>query len=153
MGLQKSLETSSYKKVKNSKTEIPITSIIGTVKKVLEEGDKEQISYMLQKPWAPKMNAFSTDQEPLMHIDPEVGHWPIENLLFLRSENLSEQMELLIHDSDQSDYRRFSIPAETLPQNTQALFDKYLNSSVWPFPMQHWLVCRWNSKSLSPAKE
>ena len=125
------LETSSYKKVKNSKTEIPITSIIGTVKKVLEEGDKEQISYMLQKTLSAKDERFFLQiKNLLMHIDPEVRTLAIENLYFLRSENLSEQMELLIHDSDQEvTTAAFQYLLKHYPQNTQALFDKYLNSS------------------------
>ncbi len=131
VAFKKLLEITSDKKEKQQRIEVPATSILKTVKHVLEQGSVSQVIHMLNKTLEVKDERFFNSIKPLlMHISPEVRILAIQNLYYLSSENLSEDMELLIQDSDQEvTTAAFHYLAKHYPGDTFVLIDKYLYSS------------------------
>ncbi len=127
---KKLLEVSVDKKEKAPKKEIPITSIVETVNRVLENGNESQVLHMLQRALPVKDERFfKSIKKLLLHVSPKVRVLAIENLYFLKTENLSNEMELLIKDSNQEvTTAAFRYLTKFYTGNTLDLFDKYLNS-------------------------
>jgi ATP:ADP antiporter, AAA family len=125
------LEITSDKKEKQPKIEVPITSILNTVKHVLEQGSTNQVIHMLRKTLDVKDERFFKYIKPLlMHISPEVRILAIQNLYYLTTENLSKEMELLIWDSNQEvTTAAFHYLAKHYYGDTYQLIDKYLNDT------------------------
>ena len=123
------LETSHSKKEKTVKKEIPITSIIDTVKRVFENGSEGQILHMLQKTLEAKDERFFyAIKKLLIHESPKVRALAIENLYFLKTEILCFQIESMVHDNDQqvtTDAFRYLL--KNYESDTIQLFNKYLN--------------------------
>ncbi|MGC1204062.1 MAG: Npt1/Npt2 family nucleotide transporter [Flavobacteriaceae bacterium] len=125
------LEDSSIKKEKStSKKEIKITSIVDTVIRVFKNGSENQILHMLQKTLEVKDERFFfAIKELLNHPSANVKTLALENLYFLKKENLSHSMETLIHDNNQEvTTTAFRYLLKNHSQNTVELFDKYLIS-------------------------
>ncbi|WP_372794534.1 Npt1/Npt2 family nucleotide transporter [Lutibacter sp.] len=123
------LDTSHVKKEKTIKKEIAVTSIIGTVNKVLKNGSEGQILHMLQKTLEAKDECFFVAIKSLLtHESPKVRALAIENLYFLKSENLCFQIETMVNDRDQQvTTAAFRYLLKKYNNNTIELFDKYLN--------------------------
>ena len=127
---KKLLEISPVKKEKTNKQEIKVTSIIDTVIRVLKEGNENQILHMLQKTLEVKDERFFAAIKNLLnHPSPKIRALVIENLYFLKSENLSAQIESMIHDNDQQvTTAAFRYLLKHYNNNTVDLFNKYLYS-------------------------
>ena len=123
------LTSDNYKK-KEKKTDIPITSIVDTVNKVLLNGTEEQILYMLQKTLEAKDERFFfAIKELLSHASPKVRANAIENLYFLSTENLSDIIEPMVHEPDQEvTTAAFRYLVKNYKNDTVKLFDRYLSS-------------------------
>ncbi|MEX1381787.1 Npt1/Npt2 family nucleotide transporter [Lutibacter sp.] len=123
------LETSHSKKEKAAKKEIPVTSIIETVKKVFENGSESQIIHMLQKTLEAKDDRFFYSIKKLLnHDSTKVRALAIENLYYLKTENLCIQIESMIYDKDQqitTDAFRYLL--KHYDKDSIEIFDKYLN--------------------------
>ena len=124
-------ESPVTKKEKNIKEELKVTSIVDTVKRVLNNGTENQILHMLQKTLEVKDERFfGAIKKLLKHPSPKVKVLAIENLYFLKNENLSVQIESMIHDKNQQvTTLAFRYLLKHYEQNTVELFNKYLNSN------------------------
>ncbi|PNW26600.1 Npt1/Npt2 family nucleotide transporter [Formosa algae] len=124
------LEISSIKKDKHVKEEIKVTSIIDSVKRVFSTGTENQIINMLTKTLEVKDERFFKGIKNLLHHpSPKVKALAIENLYFLKTENLSMQIERMVHDTDQNvTTSAFRYLLKNYKQNTIVLFEKYINS-------------------------
>ncbi|NJB70127.1 AAA family ATP:ADP antiporter [Saonia flava] len=116
---------------KPNKVEAPITSIVDSVKKVFKTGTENQILYMLKKTLEIKDNRFFYEIQPLLnHSSSKVRALAIENLYFLSKENLCQQIEPMVHDSDQLvTTAAFRYLLKHYEMDTIQLFDKYLTSN------------------------
>jgi AAA family ATP:ADP antiporter len=125
------LDTSHVKKEKVIKKEIEITSIIDTVISVLKNGSEGQILHMLQKTLDAKDERFFlTIKDLLTHKSSKVRALAIENLYFLKTENLCSIIETMVHDSDQQvTTAAFQYLLKKFDKDTIELFNKYLNSN------------------------
>lgn len=125
------LETSHSKKEKTTKKEIPITSIIDTVKRVFENGSEGQIIHMLEKTLEAKDERFFHSIKTLLnHDSTRVRALAIENLYYLKTENLCIQIESMIYDKDQqitTDAFRYLL--KHYDKDTIELFNKFLNTN------------------------
>uniref|UniRef100_UPI003562F4A0 NTP/NDP exchange transporter n=1 Tax=Lutibacter sp. TaxID=1925666 RepID=UPI003562F4A0 len=123
------LDTTQIKKEKTTKKEIAITSIIETVNRVLNTGTENQILHMLQKTLEAKDERFFLAiKNLLIHESPKVRALAIENLYFLKTENLCFQIETMVNDRDQQvTTSAFRYLLKKYNNNTIDLFDKYLN--------------------------
>lgn len=126
----KNLIISSNGTKKTNKVEVPITSIIDSVKRVFKTGTENQILYMLKKTLEIKDNRFFYEIQPLLtHTSPKVRALAIENLYFLNIENLCQQIEPMVHDTDQSvTTAAFRYLLKHYEMDTIQLFDKYLSN-------------------------
>ncbi len=124
------LDTSPESKEKVTKPVIPVTSIVATVKRVLSSGSEGQILYMLQKVLEVKDERFFYAIKALLtHPSDKVRALAVENLYFLKTENLSETMEKLIFDPDQQVTTvAFRYLIKNYRMDVVELFDKYLDS-------------------------
>lgn len=124
------LNTIEVKKEKDQKKEIPITSIVDTVVRVLDQGTETQIVHMLTKTLEVKDARFYPAIKKLLeHPSPKIKMLAIENLYFLKIENLSPLMETLIYDEDQGvTTAAFRYLLKNYESDTVQLFDKYINS-------------------------
>tara|TARA_R110001583_G_scaffold17310_10_gene70189 strand:+ start:2278 stop:5106 length:2829 start_codon:yes stop_codon:yes gene_type:complete len=124
------LDTTHVKKEKTIKKEIAVTSIIDTVNKVLSNGSEGQITHMLQKTLEEKDERFFfAIKELLNNESPKVKALAIENLYFLKSENLCIQIENMISDKDQQvTTAAFRYLLKNYKNDTIVLFDTYLNT-------------------------
>ena len=125
------LEDSSVKKDKAAvKKDIKVTSIIDTVIRVFNTGSENQIVHMLKKTLEVKDERFFSAINTLLnHPSEKVKTLAIENLYFLKKENLSHSMETLIHNNDQEvTTAAFRYLLKNHSQNTVELFDQYLIS-------------------------
>lgn len=125
------LDISHIKKEKSDKKEIPITSIIDTVIKVFSNGSEGQILYMLQKTLEVKDERFFFSIKNLLeHESPKVRSLAIENLYFLKTENLCSQIELMVNDKDQQvTTNAFRYLLKKYDSDIVNLFDKYINTN------------------------
>lgn len=123
------LATSHVKKEKIVKKEIAITSIIDTVNNVLNNGSEGQILHMLQKTLEAKDERFFIAiKNLLIHESPKIRSLAIENLYFLKTENLCSQIETMVNDKDQQvTTSAFRYLLKNYNSNTIDLFDKYLS--------------------------
>lgn len=128
---RKLLENSDEKKEKINRKEIPITSIIETVKKVFTDGSEGQILYMLGKTFEVKDERFFFEiKELLKHKSAKVRAMAIDNLYYLKTENLNEDIEPMVHDSDQQvTTMAFRYLLKNYSHDTVDLFNKYVNDS------------------------
>ncbi|MGM5470357.1 Npt1/Npt2 family nucleotide transporter [Flavobacteriaceae bacterium LMO-SS05] len=124
-------ENTKVKKEKPSKKDIKVTSIVQTVLNVFKEGNDNQIVHMLEKTLEVKDERFFFGFKSLLtHKSPQVKAMAIENLYFLRTENLSVQIEKMIHHQDQHvTTSAFRYLLNHYKKNTVELFNKYLNST------------------------
>ena len=124
-------EKPSLKKDKNYNKELKLTSEVNSVIEVFEEGEEKEIIQMLQKTLEVKDERFFASIKSLLeHQSNKVKILAIENLYFLKSENLSGKMEKMIYDQDQQvTTSAFRYLLKHYEKNTVALFDKYLDSS------------------------
>ena len=131
ISFKKLIEVSPIKKEKSNKKDIKVTSIVDTVIRVLKEGNENQVLHMLQKTLEVKDERFFTAiKDQLNHTSPKIRALAVENLYFLRTENLSNNIEALIHDSDQQvTTAAFRYLIKNYGKNTEDLFNKYLNSN------------------------
>lgn len=113
-----------------TRKEIPVTSIVETVRKVMKTGTESQIVYMLTKTLEVKDERFfRAISDLLVHPSAEVRALAIDNLYYLKTENLSPRMEELIHDDDQEvTTRAFRYLLKNYRGDTIDLFERYLNS-------------------------
>ena len=123
-------EDSVVKKKKDTKEVIKITSIIDTVIDVFNTGNDKQILHMLQKTLEVKDERFFFAIKKLLnHLSPKIKALAIENLYFLKTENLSASIELMIHDDNQEvTTSAFRYLIKHHNKNTVELFNNYLNS-------------------------
>ncbi|RED43426.1 AAA family ATP:ADP antiporter [Winogradskyella eximia] len=130
ISFKKLLEISPEKKEKTTKKDIKVTSIIDTVIRVLKEGNGNQVLHMLQKTLEVKDERFFTAiKSQLNNPSPKIRALVIDNLYFLRTENLSSQIETIIHDTDQQVTTvAFRYLLKHYNKNTEELFNKYLYS-------------------------
>ena len=126
----KNLLDYSEKKEKQVKKEIPITSIIDTVKRVFSNGTESQILYMLDKTINEKDERFFLSIEKLLkHPSAEVRSMAIENLYFLNTKNLSHTIEPMVHDPNQQvTTAAFRYLLKNYENDAVELFNKYANS-------------------------
>jgi AAA family ATP:ADP antiporter len=130
VAFKKLLEVYEVKKEKTVKKEIPITSIIDTVIKVFENGSEGQIVHMLQQALSVKDERFfHAIKNLLSHPSPKVKAMALENLYFLKTENLSETIELMIQDNDQEvTTAAFRYLVKNHRDDVVELFNTYLSS-------------------------
>lgn len=130
VAFKKLLESSEVKKEKKLKEEIPITSIISTVKRVLATGTEGQIVHMLEKTLIVKDERFfKVLKGLLLHNSPKIRALAIENLYFLKRENLSDSIELMVHDKNQEvTTTAFQYLVKNYSKDTVEFFNKYINS-------------------------
>ena len=123
------LDTSYVKKEKTVKKVIAVTSIIDTVNKVLNNGTESQILHMLQKTLEAKDERFFVAiKNLLIHESPRIRALAIENLYFLKTENLSFQIETMVNDRDQQvTTAAFRYLLKKYNNDAIDLFNKYLN--------------------------
>ena len=128
------LDTSAHKDIDKSKQkkEIrPVTSIISSIQDVFEQGSKNQILHMLRRTLeSPDERLFLSIKGLLTHESAKVKALAIENLYFLRTEDLSNQIEPFIYDPDQElTTNAFQYLIHKRQKNTLELFESYLNST------------------------
>ncbi|TYP97414.1 AAA family ATP:ADP antiporter [Tenacibaculum adriaticum] len=118
-------------KKNNKSKETPITSIVDSVKKALKTGTENQVLYMLSKTLEIKDDRFFKEIESLLnHPSSKVRALAVENLYFLRKENLCELIEPMIYDADQEvTTAAFRYLLKHYEMDTIKLFDKYLSSN------------------------
>ncbi|SFZ91894.1 ATP:ADP antiporter, AAA family [Flaviramulus basaltis] len=123
------LEDSSVKKEKTNKKEIKVTSIVNTVINVLQNGNKKQVLHMLQKTLEVKDERFFfAIKELLNHPSAKIKFLAIENLYFLKSENLCDTIEPMVYNVDQEvTTAAFRYLSKHYKKNTVELFNTYLN--------------------------
>ncbi|MFD0842200.1 Npt1/Npt2 family nucleotide transporter [Flaviramulus multivorans] len=123
-------EKSQTKKEKSIKEDIKVTSIVDTVKRVLNTGTASQIIHMLQKTLEVKDERFfSTFKKLLSHNSPKVKVLAIENLYFLRTENLCDIIGLMVKEENQEvTTSAFRYLLKHNKKNTVELFNHYLES-------------------------
>tara|TARA_R110002033_G_scaffold14654_5_gene42515 strand:- start:5486 stop:8317 length:2832 start_codon:yes stop_codon:yes gene_type:complete len=123
-------EKPNVKKEKNSKEVIKVTSIIDTVSRVLNTGTENQIIHMLQKTLEVKDERFFYPIKQLLsHPSAKVKVLAIENLYFLRTENLCDSIESMVHDDNQEVTKSaFRYLLKHYKKNTVELFNTYLKS-------------------------
>ena len=124
------LEYHDVKKEKTVRKQIPVTSIIDTVKGVFENGEEGQILHMLQQTLTVNDERFFHPIKRLLtHQSAKVRALAIENLYFLKTHNLCEQIELMIFDKDQEvTTAAYRYILKNHKNDTVDLFNKYLNS-------------------------
>ena len=130
VSFKKLLETSHIKKEKSNKKEIEVTSIVDTVIRVFYNGSEGQVLHMLQKALEVKDERFFFAIKKLLgHESPKIRSLAIENLYFLKSENLCYHIETMVHDRDQQvTTTAFRYLLKNYDKDTVELFNKYLNS-------------------------
>jgi AAA family ATP:ADP antiporter len=123
-------ESFHIKKEKNTKVAIKVTSIVDTVIRVLNTGTEKQIIHMLQKTLEVKDERFfHSIKKLLIHPSTTVRVLAIENLYFLRTENLCEGIESMIHDDNQDvTTSAFRYLLKHNKKDTVELFNTYLES-------------------------
>ena len=128
---KKLFDTPTSKKEKVNKTDIPIISVIDSVKRVLQNGSENQILYMLNKTLEVKDERFFYSIKKLLeHPSNKVRSLAIENLYYLNTENLSYQIEPMVYINDQEvTTAAFRYLLKHYDEDKVALFDKYLNDS------------------------
>jgi AAA family ATP:ADP antiporter len=124
-------EISPTKKGTDSKSEIKVTSILKSVIRVFETGSESQILHMLQKTLEVKDERFFFCIKNLLeHKSHKVKALAIENLYFLKTENLCSQIEPLIFDEDQQvTTAAFRYLLKHYKQDPILLYNKFLNST------------------------
>ncbi|MDW5289247.1 NTP/NDP exchange transporter [Formosa sp. PL04] len=130
---KKLLDTSTHKetdKAKPRKEKRPVTSILSSIIDVFESGSENQILHMLKRTLeTPDERLFSSIKELLNHKSVKVKSLAIENLYFLKTEDLSDQIEPLIYDPDQElTTNAFQYLIHKRKKDTLKLFESYLNS-------------------------
>ncbi|RZS92017.1 NTP/NDP exchange transporter [Aquimarina brevivitae] len=117
-------------KPQKNKTDIPITSIVDSVKKVLIQGSDAQIIFMLKKILEVKDDRFFEELIFLLgHLSPQIRALAIENLYFLSSKNSYNNVETLIYDPDQKvTTNAFRYLIKFHQGDKIELFNTYLNS-------------------------
>lgn len=130
VAFKKLFESANDKNEKNNKPEIVVTSIIDSVIRVFRSGSESQILHMLRKTLEVKDERFFLAIKQLLsHDSTEVRALAIENLYFLKTENLSSQIELMVYDKDQKvTTSAFRYLLKHYDKDTVELFNKYLNS-------------------------
>jgi AAA family ATP:ADP antiporter len=125
------LETTPETKEKIEKPDIPVTTIVETVKRVLRSGSESQILYMLQKTLEAKDERFfKVILELISHPSAAVRALAIENLYFLKTQNLVDRMEKLIFDPDQEvTTKAFRYLIKNNRKDIVELFATYLGNS------------------------
>ncbi|MGJ8743905.1 Npt1/Npt2 family nucleotide transporter [Polaribacter sp.] len=124
-------EKSNVKKEKSSsKVEVNITSIVDTVQRILTSGNEHQILHMLQKTLEVKDERFFVAIKNLLsHSSSKVKVLAIENLYFLKSENLCDSIESMVFDDNQEvTTTAFRYLVKHYKNNTVELFSTYLES-------------------------
>ena len=129
VAFKKLLEIQETKKEKAVKKDIPVTSIIKSVIKVFENGTEGQIKHMLQQTLSVKDERFFHPIKNLLsHSSTSVRALALENLYFLKTENLSEAVELMVLDMDQEvTTAAFRYLLKNHQGDPVELFNKYLN--------------------------
>lgn len=124
------LEKKTSKKVRTTKKEINVTTIVDTVNKVFSTGTERQLLFMLQKTLEVKDERFFFSIKKLLeHKSAKVRALAIENLYFLKTENLLQTIENMVYDADQGvTTTAFRYVIKNYNQDTIYLFNKYLNS-------------------------
>lgn len=114
---------------KKEKTDFPVTTIVDSVKKVLSTGTEKQIIYMLQKTLEVKDERFFQVIKALVdHRAASVRSLAIENLSFLKTENLSALIQPMIYEDDQNvTTKAFQYLLKYHDGDTLELFNKYLD--------------------------
>ncbi|WP_434037475.1 NTP/NDP exchange transporter [Formosa sp. 4Alg 33] len=127
------LDTSGSKDVDKSKPKKairPVTSIISSIKDVFENGSENQILHMLQRTLeSPDERLFLATKALLQHESVKVKALAIENLYYLKTEDLSDQIEPLVYNPDQElTTNAFQYLIHKRKKDTLNLFESYLNS-------------------------
>jgi AAA family ATP:ADP antiporter len=103
---------------------------VDTVKRVLQNGTESQVVHMLQKTLEVRDERFFTSVKALLeHPSAKIRLLALENLYFLKSENLSLQIEEMVNDPDQQvTTSAFRYLLKNYRNDRVELFNKYLNS-------------------------
>ncbi|AJR03329.1 Npt1/Npt2 family nucleotide transporter [Siansivirga zeaxanthinifaciens] len=126
------LETTHHHAEKNNhKKEVPIASIVDTVKWVLENGSESQIIHMLYKTIDYHDERFFKSIKKLLnHESAKVRTLAIESLYYLKTEDLTPEIEKLLEDPNQevtTDAFRYILNRHS--ENSEFYYAKYLNSN------------------------
>lgn len=117
-------------RLKPKKEERPVRSIISSIKDIFSHGSEGQIIHMLHRTLdAPDERLFYAIKTLLDHPNTHIRALAIENLYFLKTEDLSEKIEPLIYEPNQeltTDAFRYLIHKRK--RSTLTLFDSYLQS-------------------------
>ncbi|MGJ5642604.1 NTP/NDP exchange transporter [Formosa sp. S-31] len=117
-------------KEKQKKEERPVRSIISSIIEVFDHGSENQILHMLHRTQeTPDERLFSSIKSLLKHPSVKVKALAIENLYYLKTEDLSDQIEPLIYNPDQElTTSAFRYLIHKRKRNTLNLFESYLKS-------------------------
>ncbi|QDO94758.1 hypothetical protein FNB79_12555 [Formosa sediminum] len=124
------LDLSQTKKTKLVKQDIKVTSIIDSVIRVFNSGTENQIINMLTKTLEVKDERFFYGIKNILHhTSPRVKTLAIDNLYYLKTENLSTEIEEMVHDRNQNvTTSAFRYLLKHYQKNKVELFEKYINS-------------------------
>ncbi|MDE3740290.1 MFS transporter [Maribacter polysaccharolyticus] len=127
---KKIFEPSKEKVQKPPRPEKEVTAIVPSVIRVFQNGSEGQILHMLQKTLDVKDERFFEAIKGLIrHESAKVRALAIENLYFLRTENLSQELTAMVYDSDQKvTSAAFRYLLKNHDSDTVGLFNKYLGS-------------------------
>lgn len=120
-----------HKTHNTKKTEAPITSIIESVNWVLKHGTETQIKHMLYRLIERPDERFFYNLKNLLHHDsPSIKALAIESLYFLKTEDLTTQIEELVKDSNQDvAIDAFRYVLDRNKTNAYTIIEKYFNNS------------------------
>jgi AAA family ATP:ADP antiporter len=130
ISFKKLIQPEQGRENRSSRKEIEITSIIGSVIKVLNNGTDRQIVHMLHKTMEVKDERFFPAIKKLLKHDSSVVRTlAIDNLYFLHTENLCEQIESMVYDDDQAvTTSAFRYLLKKYDKDPLVLFSKYLDT-------------------------
>ncbi|GJM29741.1 MAG: hypothetical protein DHS20C17_23760 [Cyclobacteriaceae bacterium] len=87
---------------RTEKKTVPVSSIITSINRVFSNGSNSQIIHMLNRTIeAPEERFFHSIKTLLNHPSARVRHLALENLYYLKSEIITDQVNKLLYDSDQ----------------------------------------------------
>lgn len=118
---------SKSKKLEQPKKEVPVNTIVGSIKNVFKNGNESQILHMLHRTLETPDERFFEDLKNLLNHESEaVRALAIENLYFLKTDDLSSLIEPLIFEEDQeitTHALRYII--KNKPSEASNIFNKY----------------------------
>lgn len=103
-------------------------SVVGGLKKVLQQGGEKQMLYVLQKIREAKDDRFFQEAKTLLgHPSSDVRAAALHYLYFVKKESIPDTVEPLTHDASQKvKIKAFEYLIEHLPEERVALINRYL---------------------------